>query len=468
MKTTATTSSPHPKPLLGKPDPWLGLVRRRAGRAIFGLVLAFGLLVGPVAGAASAQSVGEITDEIEQNGSYVERSASGLDAAISNANREGIAFVWLDRNGSDSEATALAADLTDEFRSRNSNYDTALVLFEQAYGASSNSLGQSELDPGLDAALNGFAGGDEADGLAAFTSSVQSAAATTATTIGTSTTGGTPQGSSGGGFGFGPLLLLGAVGAGAFWLFRRWRASKKASEQVELDMEQDRAEIKEQLRDNADMIMSLGDRVIAKGDHEMIAKYEKASETYQEVSQSIDSASTPAEVDALDDRIDNAEWQLESIEAQLAGRPIPPKPVAEDVPPPPTASDRSRANRGQQDDVVVSPRSGRSYPRTRSGSRGRRRSGGMGGGLGGILGSILVGAISNGGLGGASRRTRRRRGSGGFGGLGGGGLGGSIGTSRSGGGLGRGGVLRRGGSRSRSSGGRSMGGRSKSSGGRRF
>ncbi len=434
-------------------------------------------LVGPAAGAHSDPALIAALDE---DGRYIEVSESGIGPSIDRANADGIAFAWLEQGGDSAVAVSLADDYVEDLDEIGSRYRTVVVLTSEGFAASSTVYSQAELDDALDASFDSFRVGAAGQGLDTFGDSLRQALSggTTATT--TDQSGGSDE--SGGGIGFGTILLGIAVLGGGFMLVRGFSNRRKEKRQADIDMEEDRAEIREQLKNNADRVISLGDKVIARGDQNLIRQYEEASATYQDVSQSVEGAQTAAEVDELDDRIDHAEWQFEVIEAELNGLPTPRSPAerqaseeaaankpAPGLPPPP----QGRAPQAPSEPpVATSPRTGRRYPTT-TGRRSRR-----GGGLGGVLGSVLGSVVLGGGLGGGSRSRRSQRRSGGLGGV----LGGSspsLGGRRqtSGGGLG-GGVLRRGGgsrtTRSRqtrrtNSSGRSRGsGRSRSRGGRSF
>ena len=453
-----------------------------AGGFFFGGVALLVMLMLGAGQAGADHSDPAVIEALDGDGRYLESNAGGLDAAIDRANQDGIAFAWLARSGSETEATTLAGNYLDDLFEAGSRYSTVVVLLDNGYGADSTVSSQASVERALDAALDGFSAREPARGLDAFTESVS----------GTSTSGdGALSDSSGGGIGFGTILLVIAVLGGGFLLFRRWSNGRKAERQAEIDLEDDRAEIKEQLKNNADRVISLGDRVIAKADDELIALYEEASQTYQAVNLAVDGAETAAEIDELDDRIDHAEWQFEVIEARLDNLTVPPSPAeraaAAEAAEREAQAEARRSEReaqgraggsglppgpGSEPPVVTSPRTGRSYPRS------RRRRGGMGGGLGG-LGGVLGSIVLGGGIPGMSRRTQRRSGSsGGLGGpFGGSGAGSrSAGQRRSSPG---GGVFGRSGSGSRSrrsSGGRSIGGssgrsrrtRPRASGGRSF
>ncbi len=167
----------------------------------------------------------------------------------------------------------------------------------------------------------------------------------------------------------------------------------------------------------------------------------------------LDDAATASEIDALDDRLDRAEWQFEVIEARLDGRTPPPEPrigegpvgrpsgrqpvppLGGDTPPPPRTPPAPRRPSGRSgrslgddrpalgDDESVFPGSSRTRS-TRTTSTRRSSGGGMMGGLlkTGLL-TLVMKLLLGGGLsaGSGSRRTQQRRSSGGYdGGVGGG------------------------------------------------
>ncbi|MGH1493907.1 MAG: hypothetical protein ACRBK7_31690 [Acidimicrobiales bacterium] len=454
--------------------------------AILALMVQFFGLATPAAGAHSDPV---IINSLNDTGRYLELTDDSLDVALDAANADGIAFAWLDQGGDSRVAESLADDFIEDLDEIGSRYRTVMVLTSEGFAASSTAFTSDQISAALDASFDSFAAGAASRGVDQFSLTLSGflSGQTTATTTGNGA--GTGGAGSGGGIGFGTIILGIAVLGGGFLMFRRFSNNRKLKRQEAIETEEDRAEIKEQLKNNADRVITLGDRVIASGNQQLIKRYEEASATYQDVSQSVDGAQTGAEVDELDDRIDHAEWQFEAIEAELSGLPIPRSPAeraAAEIPAP-----TAPAPSGQNDDTVVtSPRTGRQYPapgasrsagRRRTTGRSTGRSRGMGG-MGGALGSILGSIVLNGGLGGQSRRSQRR--SGGMGGglgdiLSGGNRRTTSNNRRSGGsggfgGLG-GGVLKRGGSSSGTrrntrtgSSGRSRSTRSRGRGGRSF
>lgn len=433
--------------------------RQRTSQAIAGLFLllaCWAVAIAVTTQSALAQATGDIADELDATGRYLEfPSDAEIDAAIANANSNGIAFAWLDQSGAGA-AEALSETLVLDLDARGSRYRTVLVLMEDNVGAWSVA-GEAQTVDAINASIGSFGVGAVAPGIDEFTNTLRSDGAGTSGDSTGSTTG-TGSGSSGGGLGLGSILLPLVLAGGGFFLFRGWSNRRKENKQMDADLASDRAEIKEQLRSNADRVIELGDRVVLSENRELQDLYEKASVTYQDVSNRIDGATTVAEVDELDDRIDQAEWELKAIEAQLDGKPVPASPAeveqaeeAERTKQAQEAAARKRSRSGpalgQDESVLGGPRRG-GYGQGRARTSYPRRRGGMGGGLGGMLGSIILGGMRGGG----SRypQTRRSQRRGGF---------------PAGGGLG-GGVLRRGGgSRRGSGGGGSFGGSRRGSGG---
>ncbi|MGB5759017.1 MAG: hypothetical protein WBM50_19035, partial [Acidimicrobiales bacterium] len=292
-------------------------------RPVAALVVAVSLFLGVATPAVGAHSDPALIAALDEDGRYLERTETGLGATLDDVNSRGVAFAWLDQPGDAAVAVSLSDDYVEDLQEINSRYHTVVVLTSEGFAASSTIYTQQEIDAALDASFDDFRAGAAGDGVTTFSRVLtDSTADTTATTESADTSGS----GSGGGIGLGTILLAIAAAGGVLLLLRGFSTRRKAKKQARIDMENDRAEIKEQLKANADRVISLGDRVIAKGDDQLITRYEEATKTYQEVSLSVDDASTAAEVDALDDRIDHAEWQFETIEAGLSGLPTPPSP----------------------------------------------------------------------------------------------------------------------------------------------
>ncbi len=382
-------------------------------RATVAVVITALVMLG-FAATANAQDpdLAVVVDAIEQDGRYVERDVDDAAlAAIDRANADGIAFVRLDTNA---EAPTFASAVSAELDARNSKYGAVLVLTNSGVW----SRGVPEASAAGDAVTPLFGAGQIGDGIDQFTTLLGGAAQG-----GNSSTGAEPT-SSGGGF---PWIIPIILIIGGFFFFNMLRGRKKTRVANAKAIEVDRAEIIEQLKANADRVIDLGDEVIKAKDPELISIYEEASAAYQNVSNEIRNATTAAEVDALDDQIDKAEWQFEVLEAKLTGQ-TPPPFLDTDAPPAPTSSDKipstppppgpvsaaerdAQFRRQGQDPRPLPRRNPRVPTQTRRGS-------GMGGMFGKMALSVLMSMLMGGRLGSpnTSRRSNRR-GGGGYGGI---------------------------------------------------
>jgi len=424
-------------------------------RLLFTLTFAVFCLV-TTAVPAGAQSLDEIANTIDRDGSYLELELQGVaNDAVDRANADGVGFVYLDQENAD-DLPILTAGLLQRLDDAGSAYRTLIVLDASgvwvgssdretagAADAATPQFATGAVAGGIDTVLSVLGGGAAPDQAGGNVSGDAEGAAATSTD--------TATGSSGGGV---PWLLILFLGLAVFFAVRFFSGRKRTAAALEAALTEDRAEIREQLRNNSDHVIDLGDR-IANADDELRRMYEEAAQTFQDVSMGLEDAATAVEIDALDDRLDRAEWQFEVIEARLDGRTPPTEPTIGDgpigrpigrqpvpplgggAPPPPSAPQPPRSGRTGRslgddrpalgDDESLFPGSGRSS-RGRSGRRqqaprrGRSR-GGLGGMMGGMakagLLSLVIKMLLGGGLssGGGSRRTQQRRGpGGGFGG----------------------------------------------------
>lgn len=441
----------------------MGNVRFRLIAAVFA-ALCLAITSG---GIAAAQTNADVADEVDATGRFVQFDVdTNLEAAIQRANAANIGFIWIDQSGGDAEL--VATGVRSALAERNSRYVTVVALNNDGVWVDSRDGARAAQAAGD--AFDDFLAGDVAGGLDTVTSVMAgSTAAGTDDAVGDTATATTVAGSEsgtaapaatddGGGFPWLWLLILGGLGFLAFRFFNGRRRTTKAAV---ADMERDRLEIREQLRDNADRVIDLGDRAIAHGDPELIRLYEDASQAYQDVSLSIDGASTAEEIDKLDEKIDDAEWKFEVIEARIEGRPEPESPADLEPPPPlgtpappsagqqpgrpsggtvtrrgrtipPLGSSDDRPALGRDESIFDEQRNGGRSSRTQRTQRTQRRSGGglggmLSGGAGRMLMSVLMSVLLGGMRGrGGSQRTQRRSG-GGFGGSRGGGVGGGLG-----------------------------------------
>lgn len=414
------------------------------------VLLSFTILAAAVlaSSAVGAQSLDEIAETIDRSGRYTERDLQSVALdAVDRANGNDIAFVYLDQENAE-DLPIIAAGLLDRLDALGSGYRTLIVL--DTSGVWVQSLDR-DTGRAVDAATPQFANGAVAGGIdtvvaelnGGVTNNSSTGSATTAGVgddTGASATEEAAAPSSGGGV---PWLLVFLLGVITFFVVRFFLGRKRKAAALEAALAEDRAEIREQLRNNSDHVIDLGER-IANADDDLRRRYEEAAQTYQDVSLGLDDAATAAEIDALDDRLDRAEWQFEVIEARLDGRTPPPEPrpggVASTRPPgrqpvPPLGADQTppppgprqptgRSGRSLGDDRPALGSDESVFPggpsrrgRTAPAPRGRRSGGG--GMLGGMakagLLSLVLKLLLGGGLnpGNASRRTQQRHGAGG-------------------------------------------------------
>lgn len=299
-------------------DPNLRRARRLPVLVVLAALVAL-VLAAPVGAQVDPASV---ADEVDRTGSFIQPDLDD-DArqAIEEANERGVGVVLL---SDPVPALDLSAQLGELLADRGSRYTTVLVVTGEGAAARSRTYDSGRIgaliDPGTPA-FTAFAQGRRADGIRTFAEGLDDE--TVGAPVGETESDGVDV----------PwltllvVLALIGVGVGGLWLVRRQREQRREAARVEAQ----RSEVGQQLRNNADRIIHLGDVVVARGDAELIDLYERASGTYRDVSQSLDSAHSPDAVQRLDDRLDEAEWQLEVIEARLAGKTPPPPPTGGDA-----------------------------------------------------------------------------------------------------------------------------------------
>ncbi len=361
---------------------------------------------------ATTLEVDQIVQSIDDSGRFIDPALPAgergvdVESAIDRANAAGIAVIIAT---GDADVAGLLGEVVDRLVAEDAALTSVLAFDDVAIEADIEGVTVADIDRGIDGFNAGFeAGGNAAaiDGFVAET--VGPITGSTATTLPAGDDGETGTDETAGSSTVVPWLILGLVAIVAFFglRFLVGRRRRRAAEQAELEL--DRAEIGEQLRSNADRVIDLGDPVIASRDTELIGLYEEATTTYQAVSLGLADATTVAEIDSLDDRIDHAEWQLAVIEARLAGRPEPrsPEQVERDLAPAPPAARPDTGPALGPDESVFDRRPGPSSPTGRSVPSPRRQGGGLGS-LGGGLGDLLIGIL----LGQAGRpRSMSRRG----------------------------------------------------------
>ncbi len=313
-------------------------MRRRSLFSIlvpFALVLAVATTTGPAAG----QNVDEVVASVDSRGYYIEPGADAdinqIEAITSQSasDRRPTAVVLL----ATEPTTIIEDDLAAAVVEQVDGISAAVVLWgpapgQRGLGAAGldGVYGDAEIDAAADAAVAASVEGSTLTDLAAaFIGALPASDAGVAADTGA--TGATPRSAgddSGGGFPW-VVLLVPAVGL-AVWLFFRSRRRKALGGAADpADIETARAEIREQLEVVADEILENENTVGLSDNAEAIEHYRLASETYNDVFARLDSTTNLLELAELNDRVDQARWQMDAAEALVEGRPVPPVPAPE-------------------------------------------------------------------------------------------------------------------------------------------
>jgi hypothetical protein len=273
-----------------------------------------------LAGAALAQTPGEVAGEVEFRGYY---AGPGADVDIDRMERladdyPAVGFVALSRT-----PTGGADLFADEVLAGLSGKDTVIVLTEDEVGLTSAVYGDDVLERALDRAGATTGSSYEVD-FAEIAGALEPVSATT--TAGSPTTTVTATGAgetSGSGGGIGGWVFLGVVVVAGFVLWRGMRR-RKAGASRRLDTA--RAEIRAQMDVVANEILRLGDRADVEAKPEALAHYRTASEVFREAEERLAAAAGDADLERLSDDLDRARWELAAAEALVEGKPVPPRP----------------------------------------------------------------------------------------------------------------------------------------------
>lgn len=358
------------------------------------LSLLLGLCVVALAACGGGASDGEVASAITDRGGYADPGASlsqgDVEAMSRNVRNAGgfLGVVVLDHEPQGG-ATAYAETLLNA-----TTVDDVIVVTPQEFGAVSAIT--SDINSALDAADAGFDNGGDAGLVAAYATerfgTVLSSGDITAGSDGSVESPGKP------GSPVVPLAVVGVLGGGAALLVRNGRKKRDAAT---LDViEAARDEVRQDLTVMADRILDLDDEVKLADNADMTARYAQASEIYSEARETVEILTDPVQLVELDEDVELARWQLETIEAELRGTTAPPKPAPkpEPLPPPPPQDAVTRPS-------PQSPRPSSRIPDwAQDEVRGRQRTRRGGGILGDIMGGMVSGASNR-----STYRTPSRR-----------------------------------------------------------
>ena len=289
-------------------------------------VLLLVLLVVFAATPAFAAEPDEILAELEFRNYAAENGAgsdiNGLEDLIDDvdAAERGLYFVRL-RTDPSGGNDLFAADLIGL-----GLFGTVVVISANEIGAASTDFADDAVDSAIDAAFDDFADRDDLGAFKAFADDLPDApqpAVEPTTAVNEPVPSAQSSSDGGGGGGFFLVFMVIIVGLIGFML---WRNSRRAKDMAAGRVDEAKAELKGQLDVIANEILDLSDRVTVAENDEALAHFRTASDTYAEVTDASETAVSPADLEALSDRLDKARWRLEAAEALIEGRNVPVEP----------------------------------------------------------------------------------------------------------------------------------------------
>lgn len=286
------------------------------------LALAIAALVVLV---AAAQPV-DVAPVLDAQGFFVEAGSNAdpdaVEAAVTQARFAGgalsVAVLASEPAGG---ATIFAGNTLDEM----GGTGTVFVVAPETVGWESqgDNYTRDQLDDATDASLDG---GSDTEVVELFVSTLIDEP------VGAAEPGG------GGGVPWGWILLFVVIAGGAFLY---WSVSRSSKRREAAAMDSARAEVKKRLDDVANDIIDLEDEVASSEIVAVPTLYQSATEAYSAALEDYEKAQSPAQLMATAEKLDQAIWQLDSVEALLDGKPAPPKPEM----PKPTAPPRRGPSR---------------------------------------------------------------------------------------------------------------------------
>lgn len=284
---------------------------RAAG--LIGVLVALSLWVG----TAAAATVAEAVDGAAFRGYFVEPGADGdvnaLEGLVARANADErwyfISLATEPSAGNDAFAESVQQRLPEP--------GTVLVVSPREIGAVSADYDDEPINSAVEAAARDFDAGFEVGATTFFED------------LSGRPTGSGDGGGGGGGGGGGlavllvPLIaILGGLGILAWW------SRRKAGARDGDRLAEARKEISAQLDALADRVVEHSDAAGLSDDRRVKEHYRAATAAYEGVRDALPRAGSLTVLATLSDRMDEARWRMESVDALLAAREPPPKPVA--------------------------------------------------------------------------------------------------------------------------------------------
>jgi hypothetical protein len=279
------------------------------------------MTVGLMVLAATPQ---EVVPELEANGYYIEPGSGATESVVSDAVFDGRAdggrlYIVILASEPPGGATTFADSVLDEMEE---GYILTVAPETVGYAGDESSWSRDEMERAVEASLDGES---DDDVVRLFIGELVpepggEGTAPPPTTI---------PGASAGGSGWVWLLLLVGGGLLVFWMM-----SRRGGTAPDLTKVKDLA--REKLNQVANDIIELEDEVLLSEDVRVKGHYQRASETYSTAMATVESATTAQDLMAVSATLDEAIWELDTAEALLDGKPLPPKP---EPPKPPTTAE---------------------------------------------------------------------------------------------------------------------------------
>jgi hypothetical protein len=284
------------------------------------ILLAGLALVLSIAAPAAAQTPVDVAEIVAVQGYYVEPGAepvseAGLRELAGRMQSRGYNFIAVvladDPSGG---ANAFASAVVERF----SVGSTVVVLAPSELGFDSTEFSAAQLTSAGEDSLELF-NSNVNDGFTLFADNLAPGVATGAEA-------GSPS-SSGGGFPWLLVFVVGAIVLFVLWIVRR--QSKVEKRRRTEDIDEARLEIKHQLDEIANVILEETDAIRVSGHTEAADHLQTASQTYADALDLYEKASMLTQLETISDSLDRARWQLQAAVALRDGRDVPPEPVKE-------------------------------------------------------------------------------------------------------------------------------------------
>jgi hypothetical protein len=147
--------------------------------------------------------------------------------------------------------------------------------------------------------------------------------------------GGGGDGDGGGGSGIWIIVILALLALGGFLLYRMMTKSRGAGAPSEVSLGEGERKVRESVDRAGNLILDLADRVEDPGaPPQAKEEFQTGAQEFADLQDELEAADTHGELEAVYPRIVNAVWKLESAQALVEGRPVPPEPTPEPLFPP--------------------------------------------------------------------------------------------------------------------------------------